>query len=413
MRARFWFIFITIIVVAALPAYAAKTILYYDSECCRNVTQGEFAILYCQSLGLREPAQGWTVQTAAAALSALGHQPDGGWVLSGFLNQGAMSRLVRKSKLNRKEYEQAEFKRSTKPITIADARAIAPAEDAITQGEFAILLARALNVPGPANPSPAAAAKLLSAQPLPIRPLAGWQVDQPLREAEMLEILSATPFRASSVDPTAEISSLQAYSLLLGKFEIATQGHFALYIVEALNVPPPSGGWTMKKALDYVQKEFGVNSGYGMQRNVPLCADFFVDSLRGVLMKVSQPANGSAPSKGASALMRLFGKVTDPTIGLDSLDLSSTLRASFAFAPLQAGKSSTSSAKDVDSIIKDVRSSGLLPSNKCQPVAAQGFSRAGQGPIGPLPPPIPPPPDTPKPPPPASNAIPPSQELRE
>jgi len=411
MRVGVWIVFGAMIAAAALPAFAAKTILYFDSECCRNITQGEFAVLYCQALGLREPAQGWTIQSAAAALSTLGHQPDGGWVLSGFLNEGAMSRLLKNSKLNRKQFDQADFRHSNKPVTIADARTIAPADDAITQGEFAVLLARALNLPAPANPTPAAAAKLLQSQPLPIRPLAGWQIDQPLREAEMLEVLAATPFRASSVDPTAEISALQAYSLLFGKFEIATQGHFALYIVEAMNVPPPVGGWTMKKALDYVESEFGVSSGYGMHRNAPLCADFFVNSLRGILMKIWQPADTPPPSKGNSALLRLIDRVSDPSMGMAALDLCCGSAGSFEFIPQQGGGGP--STKDVDAFIKDVRASGLLPSNKCQPVAAQGFSRAAQGPIGPVGAPIPPPPQTPKSPPPASNAIPPSPDHRE
>ncbi len=408
MRVGTWFIFCAMIAIVAVPAFAAKTILYYDSECCRSITQGEFAILYCQALGLKEPAQGWNVQTAAAALSSFGYKPEGGWVLPASLTEGVMSRLVRNSKLDRKQFDGADFRRSNKPVTIANARAVVPDDDAITQGEFAVLLVRALNLPAAANPVPAAAAKLLASQPVPIRPLEGWQVDQPLHEAEMLQILSATPIRASSVDPTAEISPLQAYSLLLGKFEIATQGHFALYIVEALNVPPPAGGWSMKKALDYVEREFGVSSGYGMHRNVPLCADFFVNSLRGVLLKTWQPANTPAPPKGAAALFRLFGKATGSTVGLEVFDTFSEFHGSFEFVPLQGSSSAVPGAKDVDAFIKDVRSSGLLPANRCQPVAAQGFSRAAQGPLGPTPVPIPPPAETPKPPPPATATVPPS-----
>jgi hypothetical protein len=392
---------------AVMPAFAAKTILYYDSECCRNITEGEFAILYCQALNLREPAQGWTVQSAAAALSSLGHQPEGGWVLSRFLTESAMSRLLRNSKLYRKPFNEQDFQRSTKLVTIANARNVVPTNDALTQGEFAVLLARALNIPAPARPTPEAAIRLLLSQPLPVKPLAGWQPDAPLHESEMLEILAATPFRASSVDATAEISALQAFSLLFGKFEIATQGHFGVYIVEALSIPSPEGGWTTTKALDYVVKECGVSGRYGVNRNAPLCADFFVDSLRSILLKLWQPANTAPQGKGASALLRLLRLAVPRSGEMAVADVAFSPIGSFEFAPQQKGKSSGPSAKDVDKFINDVRASGLLPSNQCQPVAAQGFSKAQQGPIGPVQPAGTPMPRlTPQPPPAASETLP-------
>ncbi len=411
MHAGRWLWLITVMVFAAMPAEAAKTIVYYDSECCRDITQGEFAILYCQALGLREPAQGWSVQSAAAALSAMGHQPTGGWVLSNYLTEGAMSRLLRNSKLNRKPFNEPEFQRSTKPVTIANARSAVPADDAISQGEFAVLLARALNLPESVNQTPEAAVRQLLSLPIPLKPLAGWLVDAPLHESEMLEILAATPFRASSVDPTAEISALQAYSLLLGRFEIATEGHFGLYIVEALGVPPPAGGWSMKKALDYVEREFGIKGGYGVQKNTPLCADFFIDSLRGVLMKTWQTEGKARSAEGPAILRRTLQRASDPVAEQMGSAPFYGSSGAFTFAPLQGGKSSV--AKDVEAFIKDVRSSGLLPSNRCQPIAAQGFSKAAQGPIGPVAGPIPPPAESPKPAPPASSSVPPPPELHD
>lgn len=191
---RVVFLYIAFAAVAVMPAFAAKTILYYDSECCRNITEGEFAILYCQALNLREPGQGWTVQSAAAALSSLSHQPEGGWVLSRFLTESSMSRLLRNSSLSRKPFNEQNFQRSTQFVTIANARAVAPANDAITQGEFAVLLARALNIPAPARPSSEGAIKLLLSQPLPVKPIAGWQPDAPLHESEMLRFLRRLPF---------------------------------------------------------------------------------------------------------------------------------------------------------------------------------------------------------------------------
>ncbi len=412
MREKAWFILVAVIFSAAAPAFAAKTILYYENECCRNITQGEFAILFCQALGLREPAQGWTVQSAAAALTTSGHQPKGGWGLSSVLTEADMSGLLRNSKFDRKPFNQAEFRRSRKPVTIANARTAAPSDEAISQGEFAVLLVRALNLPPPGNPSPFEAASILASRPIPVKPLAGWQVDQPLREAEMLEILASTPIRASSVDPTAGISALQAYSLLLGKFEIATQGHFALYIVEALNIRPPAGRWTIKSALERVGKEFGVGGGYGMHPNVPLCGDFFVNSLRDILLKTGQPPGAPPQARGPFALLRMLRRAAGPAAGFEPPGLVSALPVSLDFGPLQRSSSSQSRGKDVDAFIRDVRESGLLPSNKCEPVAAQGFSKAAQGPIGPATTPVPPPAATPQPAPAATSSVPPVQQQR-
>jgi hypothetical protein len=424
MRVRGLILLLALGMICLSPAFAAKTILYYDSECCRNITEGEFAILYCQALNLREPIQGWTVQTAAAALSTLGHQPEGGWVLSRFLSEAAMSRLLRNSKLYRKPFNQPDFQTSNKPVTIANARNAVPSDDAITQGEFALLLARALNLPSPAHPTPETAIKLLSSRTVPLKPISGWSMDAPLTESEMLEVLSPTPFRASSVDPTSDISALQVYSLLFGKFEIATQGHFGLYIVEALGIPPPSGKWTMKGALDYVGREFGVSGDYGLHRNAPLCAEFFVNSLRQILLKLWQPANTPPTAKRASALFRILRKASDPILSTTTGNISFSAavasdpyidnsHGSFEFTPQQGGKSAGASLKDVDAFIKDVRSSGLLPTNQCLPVAAQGFSKSAQGPIGPVAAPAPPPPEAPKSTPPASASSPPPEEPRQ
>jgi hypothetical protein len=63
--------------------------------------------------------------------------------------------------------------------------------------------------------------------------------------------------------PKMVIPSLQAYSLLFGKYEIATEGHFGLFVVNALGIMPPAGGWTQEKALKYIEMQYGVQSGYG------------------------------------------------------------------------------------------------------------------------------------------------------
>lgn len=392
MRTKNLCILFAVLVLIPNRAFAGRTILYFESECCRPISQGEFAILFCQALKLPEPLQGWTVQGAASALSASGHQPEKGWNLSRSLSEATLANLLQNSKLDRKQFSDPEFRRSAKPVTVAGARNAVPTEDVFTQGEFAILLVRALKIPASADGDPNAAARLLSSQPIPLKPLGDWQVNAPLREKEMLEILSMTPFRASSVDATAEVSALQAYSLLFGGSEIATQGHFGLYVVEALGVPPPSGGWTMQRALDYVDKEFDISGGFGMHRNNPLCPEFFVNSLRQILLKVWQPAQSQGSAIERSSLMGAAPEQLAPFPSLERDGLSLNSSSGFMMAAQQRGGSPGTpprrnpawpSVKEVDNYIKELRASGLLPSNQCQPVSAQGFSKSEQGPAAP------------------------------
>jgi hypothetical protein len=286
VRIRTLFVLLLGLLVAK-PAFASRTILYYENECCRYITEGEFAILYVEGSKLKEPAQGWTVQSAAAALSSLGHQPQGGWVLSRFLSEAVMARLLKNSSFYRKPFTDPDFQKSDTLVTIARARSAMPTNDGLTQGEFAILLAEALKLSGPPSGwSMDTAIAALSSQPVPIRPAAGWKPNAQLREGEMMQILALTQFRPTSIDPNLVVSTLQAYSLLFGKFEIATQGNFGLFIVNSLGVPPPPGGWTADEALKYIKNRFGVDSGYGWSAGAPLCAESFNNALRQIVMQL-------------------------------------------------------------------------------------------------------------------------------
>jgi hypothetical protein len=275
------------LVTFTAPVFASRTILFYENECCRPITEGEFAILYVQGLKLPEPAQGWTVQTSAAALTALGHQPEGGWVLSRYLSEAVMARLLKASPFYRKPFTEQEFANSTTLVLIARARGVFPAADAITQGEFAVLLAQALRLDPPRGGwSPVTAVDVLAKGTPSIGPVRGWQPSVVLREAEMLQILAPTRFRGSVVDPGMEIAPVHAYSIFFGSAEIATEGHFGLFVVNALNVSAPPGGWTREKALAYIDRDLGVHNGYGWNPNSPLCAQTFEDALKAIEEKV-------------------------------------------------------------------------------------------------------------------------------
>lgn len=354
------------------PAFAARTILYYENECCRNITEGEFAILYVEGLKLNEPAQGWTVQSAAAALTTLGHQPEKGWVLSRFLSEAVMSRLLKNSPFYRKPFSVPDFQKSDKLVTISNARSLMPGEENLTQGEFAIFLAEALNLPASSSEWTAETAiRALSSQPNPIRPAKGWRATDVLKEGEMLEALAHTPYRSISIDPQLPISTLRIYSLLFGKFEIATEGLFGIFIVNSLGVQPKDGSrWTMDAALDYISKEFGVQSGYGWNSGAPLCAETFDNALQKIIEKLrlttdstggggkgnSNPREQNTAQSGNPAIGSSFGNQNEPK-GMQSQN-----------RPLQ-----WQPRNEAGAFLNTVRRSGIGPGEKCAIIGIRGL----------------------------------------
>jgi hypothetical protein len=353
----------------ATPLFAARTILYYENECCRNITEGEFAILYVVGLKLQEPAQGWNEQSAAAALRDLGHQPPGGWVLSRFLSESVMAHLLKNSPFYRKPFTEASFQKSKTLVLISKARGVVSGNEGMTQGEFAVLLGEALGLQAPRGgwTSESAIASLMS-QPTPIHPAQGWKPSELLTETVMQQILVPTAFRSTSIDPKMVVPALQAYSLLFGKYEIATEGHFGLFVVNALGVMPPAGGWTQEKALKYIETQYGAQSGYGWSVGAPLCADTFDQALRQILVKVQQTSSIS-PTK--SSFFSTF-------LERAPFSRSSVSPSSFGFAAQAEGSrggsiSATDKQKETEEFITSLRRSGMIPSDKCAIIPAQGL----------------------------------------
>ncbi len=67
------------------------------------ITQGEFAILYCEAVGLTEPANGWTADSAINALKGLkpvSIAPENGWQSGKDLLEGEMVYLVQPVGIN-------------------------------------------------------------------------------------------------------------------------------------------------------------------------------------------------------------------------------------------------------------------------------------------------------------------------
>jgi hypothetical protein len=357
----------------APSAFAVRTILYYENECCRNITEGEFAILYAQGLKLREPAQGWTVQSASAALSTLGHQPQGGWVLSRFLSEAVMARLLRNSPFYRQPFNTEPFQQSSTLVTIARGRGVFPEDSAITQGEFALLAAKALELKAPPTGwnIPSAIEALSSRRPA-IRPAQGWKADSALRELEMLQILANTLFRTTSIDTKREVTPLQAYSLLFGKFEIATEGDFAVFVAQAVRAAEPPGGWTRVKAIDYLVKEFGLKDRYGWSSAAPLCAEKFESALKQVINQVNKsvPNARDFPSDRPQGLpaseLAMQAAQGGPNAGNP---LANEYLLKFFFA----ASASQQTQADTESFLKEVRRKGLMSGDRCATISLQGL----------------------------------------
>lgn len=351
-------------VIPAHPLFAARTILYFENECCRYITEGEFAILYVTGLKLEEPAQGWTVQSAAAALSSLGHQPQGGWVLSRLLSEAVMARLLKNSPFYRSPFSVPDFQKSDNLVTIANARGAVPGDGGLTQGEFAVFLADALKLTaGPSGWSVGAAVAALSRQPVPIQPAGGWKASARLREGDMLQILAPTNFRPASLDPNMMVSTLQAYSLLFGKFEIATEGHFGLFVVTALGVPAPPGGWTQEAALDYIKTRFDVDSGYGWSAYAPLCAETFDHALRKIMAQLQPTVPPSLQTNPVAA------RSSEPVPAQDTA----------ASAPLPKKNAGGGKNAGVEDFLNSIRHNGLIPADPCSIIPAQGLLSLKQG----------------------------------
>jgi hypothetical protein len=352
---------VILILLSASPVVAGRTILYFENECCRNITEGEFAILYAQGLELREPATGWTGQSAAAALSSLDHQPAGGWSLSRLLSEKVMSRLLVNSPFYRKPFTEAWFQKSEVTVTVSKARSVFPPNEGITQGDFAILLAEALRLKPPPGgwKAESAASALVAARPVSLHPPRGWSVDETLKEGDLLQILVSTHYRPVFLNPSASVTTLQAYSILFGSFQVATEGDFGLFLVNALGATPPDGGWTKQNALDFIKREFNVESGYGWNPGTPLCAEVFENALRRIL---SRARAGD-------------GETDKPLQTPDPLDAAMWV---FTLNPvLPPGKAAQEKTapinRDVEAMIRQLRMSGSIPANRCAIIPAQGL----------------------------------------
>ncbi len=88
-------LFIMMIIALAGFIYAQKEKPSEKQKLDEVITQGEFAILFVKSLRIPTPPGGWTPQSAANNLTALGIEPKEQWKLDEILTEAVLVDLVR------------------------------------------------------------------------------------------------------------------------------------------------------------------------------------------------------------------------------------------------------------------------------------------------------------------------------
>ncbi|MDD5544204.1 MAG: hypothetical protein PHX83_13615 [Acidobacteriia bacterium] len=308
------------------------TILYYPTqECCQPLTEGEFAILYAQGLGLPEPTEGWTVQSASAALTdrlkfvPVKRQWDSehktytykrrGWHLSDFLTEEVFFDALKASenpKFDRKPFTNGfnapdltqrivstpdgyfELNYTAgdpdAQVRLPEVRAAVMKCDCITQGEFASLFAQKIDLdPRVLTWSPGLAANELLAKCY--YPRGGWQLNKCLTNEDFFNLLKGTEFdlrTGQAVDPNGFVTPLQALAVL-EKQPFTTEAELAILFANRIGMRPPPGGWTADAAIQRLSG-YDLSPSYGWVQCVPGCAADFEKLLKRAAMPANQYA---------------------------------------------------------------------------------------------------------------------------
>jgi hypothetical protein len=94
MRYSIYICAITIIALSLAFAFAQQEKPAEKKKLEEAITQGEYAILYVKALRIPSPPGGWTPQSAANQLTALGIEPKEGWKLEEILTEQVMIDLL-------------------------------------------------------------------------------------------------------------------------------------------------------------------------------------------------------------------------------------------------------------------------------------------------------------------------------
>lgn len=243
-----------------------------EDECCRSVTQGEFALMLAHGLGLAEPQAGWTESKAAAELARMGRSPRSGWEIQKSLDETVLRQLLAGTRF---EFSQAAIL-SQPTVPISRARAVFREGLPVTQGRFAVMLVQAGGGSRSNAPSLTVDQALVGLTAKGIKPEGGWRSDALLTEKVMRELLERTGLNGPLPDGAlVEIAGMpvdlsRAYGVVFEKTNVITQGMVALLLVKRSGLPAPADGWTVEAAIAELEK-FNSRPEYGWVPTAPIC----------------------------------------------------------------------------------------------------------------------------------------------
>ena len=146
-----------------------------------------------------------------------------------------------------------------------------------------------------------------------------------------------------------------------------------MFIVDALGVPQPAGGWNQRNTLEYLQSEYGLTNSFGWNPSAPLCAETFEEALRQILTKAqasaapgrspgSQPTPSSANSKpGDKSQASAANNAAPGTIAQSGQTGRQAANSAGSSRPTAVPENK----KIVEDFISEVKRSGMLPADKC------------------------------------------------
>ncbi len=251
-------------------------------DCCRVITEGEFALFFVRALSLDPPSGGWSEERAVAALAHRGHAPDGGWHPRRLLTEAAMTQAVARTRFaTRPAAPRVTDGRA--PVTVARARAVFTGGLPITLGEVASLVAPILSRQAAAPLSPEDALALLVRRQI-LSPT-GWNAHTIVTEKTLRTILEkAQLLSPPTTNLFEELDALpvdysRAVALVRENKSLLTQGMVALLLVKLSGMTTPTGGWTVERAIAELER-FNARPEYGWAPTAPICRGDLVRLLR-------------------------------------------------------------------------------------------------------------------------------------
>ncbi|HXF04952.1 MAG TPA: hypothetical protein VNM72_06005 [Blastocatellia bacterium] len=288
-------------------------------DCCRAITEGEFALFFVRALVLDVPPGGWSEELAVAALARLGYSPRHGWQPSRVLTEAVLREIVAGTRFAASPAARR-VTNAAAPVTVARARAVFTDGVTITLGEFARLVAQTLSPQSVSTGDEQDALALLLRRR--ILPATGWSPRDVVTEKTMRTILERARllppmqtdlFREGDALP---VDYTRAVTLVQQRRSLLTQGMVALLLVKLSGGASPAGNWTVERAIAELEK-FHARPEYGWIPTAPICRSDFARLMRraGVILPPAEECQVVAghplsPEPRSTTLAEVIARIT-------------------------------------------------------------------------------------------------------